>query len=80
MLINKLSCPHCHGRGITEEWVVTKTNISATTSTAVKTEVECSSCKGSGYGSYPVFTVWEAIEIAKHFGFKIEGLEDENND
>jgi hypothetical protein len=35
----------------------------------------CPKCNGKGYTTYPVFTVEEAIEIAKHFGFDIEGYE-----
>ena len=33
----------------------------------------CPECKGKGYVTYPTFTTKEAIQIAKHFGFDIEG-------
>lgn len=44
------------------------------------TEELCPQCKGKGYTLYPTFTVEEAIDIAKHFGFDIEGLEENCND
>lgn len=84
MRINKIACGECHGKGRVIQCQLSESakidERYGVVGTMVKTEIECPSCKGTGYGRYPVFTVWEAIEVAKHFGFKIEGLEDENND
>jgi hypothetical protein len=36
----------------------------------------CFQCNGTGYTTYPVFTTEEAVELARHFGFNIEGYEE----
>ena len=75
MRINKIECGQCHGIGREQVWQgEVGSNI------IKRVEVTCPQCNGKGYTTYPVFTVEEAVEISKYFGFKIEGLEDENND
>ena len=79
MQINKIVCTQCHGRGHETAWRTDKINPDGT-GTIVAEEEPCAQCKGKGYTRYPVFTVDEATEIAKHFGFDIVGLEEEEND
>lgn len=59
MKINKITCSRCMGHRRVFD----------------STEDFCPKCSGKGYTTQPVFTVEEAIEIAKHFGFDIEGYE-----
>ena len=79
MLINKIVCMQCKGRGHETVWRIGKMNQDGS-GTIVTEEGLCAQCKGKGYTRYPVFTVEEATEIAKHFGFNIVGLEEEEND
>ena len=78
MFINKIVCVQCHGRGHKTAWRADKMNQDGT-GTIVAEEALCAQCKGKGYTTYPVFTVDEAIKIAKHFGFEINGLEDDQS-
>ena len=70
MFINKIVCMRCHGRGHETVWRTGKINHNGT-GTLVAEEEPCAQCKGKGYTRYPVFTVEEATEIAKHLGFDI---------
>jgi DnaJ-class molecular chaperone len=79
MFINKIVCAQCHGKGHETVWRTGKMNQDGT-GTIVSEEERCAQCKGKGYTTYPVFTVNEAVEVAKYFGFEINGLEDEEND
>ena len=57
MVINKTICNRCLGHRRVFDSV----------------EDVCPQCKGRGYVTYSTFTTKEAIQIAKHFGFDIEG-------
>ncbi len=72
MFINKIVCMQCHGSGHEMVWRPGKLNPDGS-GTLITEEAPCAQCKGKGYTTYPVFTVEEAIEIAKHFGFDIIG-------
>ena len=72
MLINKIVCMQCHGRGHETVWRVYAQNADGT-GMAKTEEATCGSCSGKGYAAYPVFTVDEAKVIAKHFGFSVTG-------
>jgi hypothetical protein len=60
MIIKKAVCSRCMGHRRIFE----------------STEEVCSQCNGAGYTTYPVFTTEEAVELAQHFGFNIEGYEE----
>lgn len=75
MLINKITCGQCFGTGRETVWRADPDD-----PIIRREEINCVQCTGKGYIRYPVFKVEEAIEIAKYFGFAIEGLEDEDND
>jgi RecJ-like exonuclease len=73
MLINKITCGQCFGKGRIESWKLAESDPISGTGLAVRTEITCPQCDGKGYIEYPVFTVEEAKVIAKHFGFNIIG-------
>ena len=60
MIIKKAVCSRCMGHRRIFE----------------STEEFCSQCNGTGYTTYPVFTTEEAVELARHFDFDIEGYEE----
>lgn len=70
MLINKIVCMQCHGKGYETVWRVQEQNADGT-GTINAEEATCCNCGGTGFNKYPVFTVDEAIKVAKHFGFDI---------
>ena len=71
MYINKTVCTTCFGKGTTQEWV---SDDSVKGSCILKArDITCPTCKGKGYTRYHVFTLEEAIKIAKYFDFEITG-------
>ena len=68
MQINKLACVQCNCTGRETIWTA-----EIDEHIIRQKEVQCQQCGGKGYTTYPVFTVDEAIKIAKHFGFDIIG-------
>lgn len=75
MRINKIACGKCNGLGRESVWRVETDNHQLIR----REEVACTQCAGKGYATYPVFTVDEAMTIAKYFGFEIEALEEDND-
>ena len=72
MIISKIVCMNCGGKGTVENWVFTE-DIDPAIGILHRTEQTCPDCNGKGYTTYPVFTVEEAKVMAKHFGFEIKG-------
>ena len=70
MFINKIVCMQCHGKGKDTVWKLCEQNADGT-GTINAEEAVCDSCGGTGFNRYPVFTVEEAVKIAKHFGFDL---------
>ena len=78
MIISKIVCMQCQGRGEVEGWIVTEDiDLDPSVGRLCRTTQTCPNCNGKGYTTYPVFTVEEAKVIAKHFGFDIMGDDDE---
>lgn len=69
MQINKTTCGNCCGKGYVETYKIVENSACG----LIRREQDiCEQCGGNGYIEYPVFTVEEAVKIAKHFGFDIE--------
>lgn len=78
MIISKIVCMNCKGKGTVENWVLAEDiDLDPTIGRLCRTEQTCPECNGKGYTTYPVFTTEEAKVIAKHFGFEIIGDDDD---
>lgn len=78
MIISKIVCMNCRGKGTVENWVFTEDiDLDPTIGRLCRTEQTCPECNGKGYTTYPVFTTEEAKVISKHFGFEIIGDDNE---